>query len=408
MNKNKLTIKNIFRQDLPSDALEKSMPSDPVTFGRTLSALLKELKINGHRVALSIPSDASYTRLIDIPDSIDENLSKDYIEDPDSGVQIPITLTNSDFDIALTSLPKRVENNQSFNRYFLTSMPKRNLNKIIETINEAGLELCSVQMSHMCIGNLLKKEILNLNKSEIILSIELLDEFTQLIIFDNSGPVFIKRLGSIKEYPSIEEMKRINENKQDKNKKIKSYLPLSALDLKVLIREIKQTLKSFSSEYDCNSVSELFVTGRNSQHKNLVTILGEKLNLNISLISPINHFKIDEVNYNTDNLNYFSFSRILGLGISLIKNDYYFRDELQNDSFILERYERKEKLEEAKGKNDERPSSPNLKIKDKDDKKEAKGKDDELPSSPNLKIKNKEKEAKLKNDEPPIQFKDKR
>ena len=118
--KNKLIIKNIFKQDLPSEALEKSIPSDPIAFGRTLSSLLKELKLNGLRVAVSIPSDASYTRLIDIPDSINEELSKDYVDDPDSGVQIPITLNNTDYDLALTSIPKKIENNKSFNRYFIT------------------------------------------------------------------------------------------------------------------------------------------------------------------------------------------------------------------------------------------------------------------------------------------------
>ena len=394
LNKNKLIIKNIYKQDLPSEALEKSIPTDPIAFGRTLSSLLKELKLNGLRVAVSIPSDASYTRLIDIPDSINEELSKDYVDNPDSGVQIPISLNNTDYDVALTSLPKRIEKNKSFNRYFLTSMPKRNLNTIIEAINEANLELCAVQMSHMCIGNLLKTEISKLDNSDIILSIELLDEFTQLIFFDNSGPIFIKRLGSIKRYPSIQEMKSINENKQDKNKKIKSYLPLSNLDLKVLIREIQQSLKSFMSQYDCNSVSELFVTGRNSQHKNLVAILGEKLNMNISLISPINHFKIDEINYDTDELNYFSFSRILGLGISLIKDDYYFSNETQNKSFFIERFVKDENIE-VKEKSNNEVSKLKNKIKEKEEKEEkkeeVKEKRNDLPPLPNLKIKKEEK-----------------
>ena len=127
------------------------------------------------------------------------------------------------------------------------------------------------------------------------------------------------------------------------------------------------------------------------------------------MVSPINHFKIDEVNYNTDNLNYFSFSRLFRLGISLINNDYYFTDESQNQSFILERYEKKENYKKLL-KNDEPPSSANLKIKDKEEKKEAKLKNDEPLSSANLKIKDKEeKEAKLKNDElPSSKFKDKR
>ena len=41
----------------------------------------------------------------------------------------------------------------------------------------------------------------------------------QLIIFDNSGPLFIKRLAAIRKYPSIDEMKEIKNNVNDKNGK---------------------------------------------------------------------------------------------------------------------------------------------------------------------------------------------
>ena len=165
-------------------------------------------------------------------------------------------------------------------------------------------------------------------------------------------------------------MKKINENKKGENKKIKSYLPLSSLDLKVLIREIQQSLKTFMSEYQCDSVSEIFITGRNSQHKNLVNLLGEKLNMNVSLVSPIGHFKLNDVNYNTDELSYFSFSRILGLGISLIKDDYYFSDESQNKNFILENF-KKDDIKELNPIENENNSRTNLKIKEKEEKKEV-------------------------------------
>ena len=71
-------------------------------------------------------------------------------------------------------------------------------------------------MSHNCIGNLLKP-VIEVRKNELIISIDLLDEFTQFVIFDKSGPLSIKRLAFIRKYPSIEEMKQIN----TKNDKIK-------------------------------------------------------------------------------------------------------------------------------------------------------------------------------------------
>ena len=69
----------------------------------------------------------------------------------------------------------------------MTSIPKKNVNAILNSIKSADLEICSIQMSHMCIANLLKKEINNINENELIISVDLLDEFTQIVIFDNFG-----------------------------------------------------------------------------------------------------------------------------------------------------------------------------------------------------------------------------
>ena len=93
----------------------------------------------------------------------------------------------------------------------MTSIPKKNVDIILDTIKKANLKICSLQMSHMCIANLLKTEIDKIKDNDLIISVDLLDEFTQFVIFDASGPLFIKRLASIKNYPSIEEMKKIND-----------------------------------------------------------------------------------------------------------------------------------------------------------------------------------------------------
>ena len=78
--------------------MEKSIPSDPFSFGVFLNEIINENKINTNRVALSLPSDACYTRLIELPEDVEENNSISFIENPNSDIQIPISLENSDFD----------------------------------------------------------------------------------------------------------------------------------------------------------------------------------------------------------------------------------------------------------------------------------------------------------------------
>ena len=104
---NKLYIKKVLRQTMPKDALDKSIPSDPVSFGNFLKEILNVNKINTNRIALSLPSDACYTTMIEIPEEVNEEDSISFVENPDSGIQIPISLDNSDFEIHLTNLPKK-------------------------------------------------------------------------------------------------------------------------------------------------------------------------------------------------------------------------------------------------------------------------------------------------------------
>ena len=106
----------------------------------------------------------------------------------------------------------------------MTSLPKKNVDIILDSIKNANLEICSIQMSHICIANLLKTELDKLNENDLIISVDLLDEFTQFVIFDRSGPLLIKRLASIRNYPSINEIKEINKKKDEKIKKSKKKI----------------------------------------------------------------------------------------------------------------------------------------------------------------------------------------
>ena len=112
--KNRLFIKKVLRQNLPAEALDKSIPSDPKSFGEFLKQIINENKINTNRVAVCLPSDACYTRLIEIPEEVKEDNSKSYLENPNSGIQIPISLENSDFEINLSNLPKKEIKNKNF------------------------------------------------------------------------------------------------------------------------------------------------------------------------------------------------------------------------------------------------------------------------------------------------------
>ena len=65
--------------------------------------------------------------------------------------------------------------------------------------------------------------------------------------------------------------------------------------------------------------------------------------MDTAVISPVNNFNIKEFNYNPDEINQFSMSRLIGLGLSLIK-DNEFADESFNREFLFRSFSFKEDI----------------------------------------------------------------
>ena len=65
--------------------------------------------------------------------------------------------------------------------------------------------------------------------------------------------------------------------------------------------------------------------------------MGKNLKMNVSLISPINNFCLQEFSYNPDQISQSSMSRLIGLGITLIKNS-ELQDESLNRGFIAKSF----------------------------------------------------------------------
>ena len=104
-----------------------------------------------------------------------------------------------------------------------------------------------------------------------------------------------------------------------------------------MIREIDESFNNFLNKNNLNKKAKIFLSGRNSQHNNLVEILGESLKMDVSLISPINNYLVKEFSYNPDEINQFSMSRLVGLGLSLIKNN-NLEDQILNNGFIFKKF----------------------------------------------------------------------
>ena len=202
-------------------------------------------------------------------------------------------------------------------------------------------------------------------------------------------------------------MKLIKNKTKDENSSTEEYHLLS-LDLKVLTREIRDSFKRFLDTNELYKKGKIFLSGRNSQHKNLVSLLGESLNMDVSLISPLGNYNLKDFSYDPDLINQFSMSRIIGLGLSLMNDKFDDTRYQKSNELLIETFKSKKiksntkEISESKKvetKKEELPPLPNLGIKSKKEISESKKvetKKEELPPLPNLGIKSKKEISESK------------
>ena len=344
----KVYFANFRKIELPEDALDKSIPTDPIKMGSLIREIMKEERIYTLRASVCFSSQSAFIRIIDIPSKLSMNEAFNYVSDPSSTLQIPIPINKTDFDITETKIKYKGANNTELKKYLLTSIPKKSMSTVLEMLKEADLDIITADIGYTCQLRLIANDINQLKDNEYIVMLELLSEFTQIIISDSSGPISINRITSIRDYPSAEDIKSkpniSNENNKNSNNEKDQYMPLSLLDIKVLAKE---TLKEIQSVFNNNNLEgkvSIYLSGKNSEHPNLTNLIGNSLNIPTYLVSPVNCLGVDKCSYDPNFLSERSIGRLIGLGLGLMNNNEIISEKaFVNNHYIIDKYIPKEK-----------------------------------------------------------------
>ncbi len=113
------------------------------------------------------------------------------------------------------------------------------------------------------------------------------------------------------------------------------YLPISKLDLKVLVKEIKSTLNNFFNVSEKNYNFKIALTGINSMHPNLSKILSECIKLPVYQFAPKSNLLLGDVNYISEDFYDITFARLFGLGIGLLSNSEVKKNKTLTDSALV-------------------------------------------------------------------------
>ena len=312
---------------LPPEALDRGVPAEPLKMARLIQDFCAEKKIPAHRVAVVVPPELAFQRLLELPVTLSTEEAREYVLNPANGLQIPFPLTQTDFDLFPVST--LIEHPQAGDKrwYMLTAIPEVLVDPIVEMLQAADLELQLLELgSHSQLRNH-AAELVTLGPQQVDLVLELLSDCSTLMLVSCSGLLGSERLASIRNLPALDLDEEqlsvaVDSGLSAENLLFKdeNYLPISDLDLRVLVADLKGSFERFYLKYPELQIRRLILTGVNSSHPLLAELLAEMLGLPIvlsrsSAVTGLAGLSMDNL------LLQSALGRLTGLALGLLPND---------------------------------------------------------------------------------------
>ena len=320
-------LSHVSSVSIPPEALDRGVPSEPLKMARFIQDICTEKKIPAHRVAVVLPHELAFQRLIELPATLTREEAREYVLNPVNGLQIPFPLTQTDFDLVPVSPPKVEEQVGEKRLYMLTAIPEVLVDPIVEMLQVADLELQLLELgSHSQLRNY-AASLITLAPQQVDMVLDLRPDCSHLMLVSCSGLLGSERLASIRPLPEFDfelEQQEIalasGFAAEDLIFKDENYLPLSELDLRVLVADLRASLERFHFMFPEAQIRRLILTGVNSAHPLLVDLLGGRLGLPVVLSSSSAVTGL--VGFSMDNLLLKSgLDHLVGLALGLLSNE---------------------------------------------------------------------------------------
>ena len=270
---------------LPPEALDRGVPAEPLKMAGLIQDFCTEKKIPAHRAAVVLPPELAFQRLVDLPASLTTDEAREYVLNPANGLQIPFPLTQTDFDLFPVATPTDQQAGDK-RLYMLTAIPEVLVDPIVEMLQAADLELQLLELgSHSQLRNH-AADLITLGPQQVDLVLELLPDCSNLMLASCSGLLGSERLAPIRNLPELDLQSDQRDvalasglSAENLVFKDESYLPLSDLDLRGLVADLRSSFERFHRKLPGAEIRRVIVAGVECSHPLLADLLTETLGL---------------------------------------------------------------------------------------------------------------------------------
>ena len=318
-----IRLSHISRVPLPEEALERGVPSDPTLMASLVQQLCQEKRIPAHRAAVVLSPDVAYQRIVELPSALTAEEARLYLLDPANGAPLPFPLEQTDFD--LYPLPRHEDS--SSQPYLLIAVPQALIDRVISLLDAAGFELQALELGPFCLLHFLTDELIGLQDSELHLVLELLPDCSQLSVVSLSGPIRFERLSAIRDFPDPElddeqrkEALEAGLSAEELTLKDDRYLPISELDLRAVVRDLKAVISGLKARDASTVVRGLTLSGINSAHPLIKDLFQDALGCDVKLLNPVLMSRVTGFSPD-DLLVQAGLARLIGLGLGFLPRE---------------------------------------------------------------------------------------
>ena len=308
---------------LPEEALERGVPSDPAVMAALIKALCQEKQIPAHRAAVVLSPEVAYQRVVELPSGLTLEQAFDYVRNPDHVLPLPFPLGQTDFDL----YPINSQKGSRLQSYLLIAVPQVLIDRVINLLNASGFELQALELGPFSLLRFLGDELISLRESELHLVLELLPDCSQLCVVSPSGPVRFERMSAIRDFPEpdLDDQQRQEAlaagiSAEEMTLKDERYLPISELDLRAVVRDVKAVMVELMARADSTVVRGLTLSGINSAHPLIKDLFHEALDCPVKVLNPVLMPRV--VGFTPDDLLVQAgLARLMGLGLGFLPRE---------------------------------------------------------------------------------------
>ena len=308
---------------LPEEALERGVPSDPAVMATLIKALCQEKQIPAHRAAVVLSPEVAYQRVVELPFGLTLEEAFEYVRNPDNALPLPFPLNQTDFDL----YPINAQKGSKVQPYLLIAVPQVLIDRVISLLNDSGFELQALELGPFSLMRFLGDELISLRESELHFVLELLPDCSQLCVVSSSGPVRFERMSAIREFPEpdLDDEQRQEAlgagiSAEEMTLKDERYLPISELDLRAVVRDVKAVMAELMARADSTVVRGLTLSGINSAHPLIKDLFHEALECPVKVLNPVLMPRV--VGFTPDDLLVpAGLARLMGLGLGFLPRE---------------------------------------------------------------------------------------